>query len=72
MIVWHFVYLALISHVIKSFVDVWNSHPLSAMQNRSPIQVWTSERIDIRNRQLINVSKLQSIDETVHEMDDIE
>ena len=42
------------------------------MQNRSPIQVWTSERIDIRNRQLINVSKLQSIDETVHEMDDIE
>ena len=72
MIVWHFVYLAWISHVIKSFVDVWNSHPLSAMQNRSPIHVWTSEKIDIRNRQLINVSKLQSIDETVHEMDNIE
>ena len=42
------------------------------MQNRSPIQVWTSETIDIRNRQLINVSKLQSIDETVHKMNDIE
>ena len=35
-----YTFVPLINHALKSFVDDWNSHPLSSERNRSPEQLW--------------------------------
>ena len=36
----HYVFILRINHAISQFIDAWNVHPLSSMNNMSPIQLW--------------------------------
>ena len=36
----HYVFIPRINHAIGQFMDAWNVHPLSGMNNMSPIQLW--------------------------------
>eukprot|EP00794_Sanderia_malayensis_P014537 gene14537-16040_t len=38
----HFVYLPRINNALKELVSLWNWHPLSSANNRSPEQLWSS------------------------------
>lgn len=60
MFVLHYVYLARINHVITSFTNSWNHHPLRTMKNWSPVQIWTNGMMDIRNNHLHHISELQN------------
>ena len=36
----HYVYLPRINRAVNQFLEAWNHHPLSSMNNLSPIQLW--------------------------------
>ena len=38
----HYVFLPRIKHSVCQFMEAWNHHPLSSMNNLSPIQLWIS------------------------------
>lgn len=52
--------MARINHVITSFTNSWNHHPLRTMKNWSPVQIWTNGMMDIRNNHLHHISELQN------------
>ena len=38
----HYIYLQRINHALNQFLEGWNYHPLSSVNNLSPIQLWIS------------------------------
>jgi hypothetical protein len=38
----HYVFIPRINNAINQFIDGWNFHPLSSMNNMSPMQLWIS------------------------------
>ena len=54
----HYVFLPRINHAIFQFFEAWNHHPLSSMNNLSPIQLWISglSRTTTEHEQVTEVS----------------
>ena len=59
MYVLHFIYLSRINRIIESFKVSWNNHPLQTEKNWSPVRLWTSGFLDLRNRNLQYIAELR-------------
>lgn len=46
----HFVYLHRVNDAIASFRDGWNNHPVSTEGNQTPLQMWTTDMLNVENR----------------------
>ena len=51
-----YTFLPRINRALTLFIDAWNHHSLSSMQNRTPIQLWISSLLQSQDIQLTNVS----------------
>uniref|UniRef100_A0A7M6DRW1 Integrase catalytic domain-containing protein n=2 Tax=Clytia hemisphaerica TaxID=252671 RepID=A0A7M6DRW1_9CNID len=65
----HYVFLPRINHVVRSFTESWNYHPIRTMKNWSPVQIWTNGMVDSRNRHQHQIAELQNF-QSPNEIDD--
>ena len=63
----HFVYLNKINYSLQQFVEGWNHHPLSSVNNRSPYNLWIGGAIDLRDCGYTGVQGILHDDETVQD-----
>lgn len=70
MLILHYVYLPRLNHVIESFTNSWNNHPLRTERNWCSIQLWSSGMIDQRNSHITHIAEVQ--DSSGVSFDDLE
>ena len=68
----HYVFLPRINHVIASFVQGWNHHPLRSERNWSPERLWTNGMVDQRNHRIRHVAELFTPQDDNPGADDLE
>ena len=57
----HYIFVPRINHVITSFKQGWNSHPLRSEKNWTPKQIWTNGMIDQRRRGILHIAEINDI-----------
>ena len=57
----HYIFVPRINHVITSFVQGWNSHPLRSEKNWTPQQIWTNGMIDQRRRGILHIAEINDM-----------
>ena len=57
----HYIFVPRINHVITSFKQGWNSHPLTSEKNWTPKQIWTNGMIDQRHRGILHIAEINDI-----------
>ena len=57
----HYIFVPRINHVITSFKQEWNSHPLRSEKNWTPQQIWTNGMIDQRRLGILHIAEINDI-----------
>ena len=57
----HYIFVPCINHVITSFKQGWNSHPLRSEKNWTPKQIWTNGMIHQRRRGILHIAEMNAI-----------
>eukprot|EP00112_Aurelia_sp_Birch-Aquarium-sp1_P020865 Seg5479.1 transcript_id=Seg5479.1/GoldUCD/mRNA.D3Y31 product="hypothetical protein" protein_id=Seg5479.1/GoldUCD/D3Y31 len=68
----HFVYLNKINYSLQQFIEGWNRHPLSSVNNRSPYNLWIGGAIDLRDSGYTGVQGILHEDETYQEPEEVD
>ena len=56
----HYIFMPRSNHVITSFVQEWNNHPLRSEKNWTPQQIWTNGMIDQKCRGILHIAENNS------------